>query len=63
MITKLQDLLQQALKVDHVRMLRDIDSALVSSYGAASYALHTQVDPEAYVVFTYPLEEAKHEEL
>jgi hypothetical protein len=63
MMAKLEDLLQHIFKVHHVRMLKEIDSALVSSHGAASYALHTQVDPEAYVVYIYPVEEAKHEEL
>jgi hypothetical protein len=62
-MAKLEDMLQQMLKAHHVRMLNDKDSALVSSHGAASYALHTQIDPEAYVVYTYPIGEVKHEEL
>ncbi|CAN9363692.1 unnamed protein product [Alternaria alternata] len=62
-IAKLENLVQETLKLDHITMLNDIDAALVKSYGAASYALHTEVHPEAYqdqVFVSPPLE---HREL
>jgi protein involved in polysaccharide export with SLBB domain len=62
-IAKLEDLLQRTLKLDHLRMLNDIDAALVKSYGAASIALHTEVNPGAYNVFVSPPLEEVHSEL
>jgi hypothetical protein len=49
-IGKLENLLRRTLELDHIRMLNDTDAALVSSFGAALLALHTQVDTEAYEV-------------
>ena len=64
-IAKLENLVQETLKLDHITMLNDIDAALVKSYGAASYALHTEVHPEAYQdqVFVSPPLEVEHNEL
>ncbi|KAI5378222.1 hypothetical protein J4E82_002915 [Alternaria postmessia] len=62
-IAKLENSVQETLKLDHITMLNDIDAALVKSYGAASYALHTEVHPEVYQVFVSPPLELEHSEL
>lgn len=62
-IAKLENLVQETLKLDHITMLNDIDAALVKSYGAASYALHTEIHPEVYQVFVSPPLELEHSEL
>jgi hypothetical protein len=62
-IAKLEDLLRRTLKLDDISMLNDIDATLVKSYGAASFALHTQTNPEAYKVFVSPPLEVEHNEL
>lgn len=65
-IAKLEDVLRQTLELDQVRMLNEIDAALVKSYGAASFALHTQVHPDDYQpVFVSPYggEDLEHSEL
>ncbi|KAG9195630.1 hypothetical protein G6011_00751 [Alternaria panax] len=64
-IAELGNLAQRTLRLDHIKTLNDIDAALVESYGAASFALHTQIDPGAdgHRVYASPSPEEEHSEL